>query len=74
MPLHYCSHRLIGDEYREENIQIDETEGMSELEREKGLEKARAALHFKKAQAMVQKLDKVRSAVLESDGHGVGRR
>jgi|UniRef100_A0A7S4GGE4 hypothetical protein len=46
------------DEYREENIQIDETEGMSELEREKGLEKARAALHFKKAQAMVQKLDK----------------
>jgi len=46
------------DEYREENAVVDEPPDMTEAERDKAQEKARAAIMFKKSQAMLAALDK----------------
>lgn len=50
---------LIGEEFREENLQVEEYDGMTDFEREKAVERAKALNHFRKAQAMVAALDKV---------------
>lgn len=52
-------HMLIGEEFREENLQVEEYDGMTDFEREKAVERAKALNHFRKAQAMVAALDKV---------------
>mmetsp|Transcript_115115 Transcript_115115/g.200352 ORF Transcript_115115/g.200352 Transcript_115115/m.200352 type:complete len:348 (-) Transcript_115115:345-1388(-) len=46
------------DDFREENLVVDELPDMTEIERDKATEKARALMLFKKAQAMLATLDK----------------
>ncbi len=50
---------ITAEDYRDDALQVDEFDGMTAAERQTSTEKARAMLHFRKAQALVAALDKV---------------